>query len=172
MAATDGMDANETEDEYTDGDELNNYDLSLDDEEDEEEEEEEDEYDEQDEGEVNEQDEEIQDLSDLNEEDGDDEEEEEEDGEGEESDAFSLDNKKETIRAVGSGAKSVSRKREKIYDDIVDRLCNTENVEDLEGDGDGTREGEDSFEELLSGFEAKQAQPGTSAGIGNLVIDN
>ena len=171
MAATDGMDANETEDEYTDGDELNNYDLSLDDEEDEEEEEEEDEYDEQDEGEVNEQDEEIQDLSDLNEEDGDDEE-EEEDGEGEESDAFSLDNKNETIRAVGSGAKSVSRKREKIYDDIVDRLCNTESVEDLEGDGDGTREGEDSFEELLSGFEAKQAQPGTSAGIGNLVVDN
>lgn len=132
------MASNDTEndDEFTDGDELNNYDLSLDDDDDEEEEE--DEYDDQEDEDMNEHDDEIQDLSDLNDED-------------EDSDDFNLNNKNETIRAVQGVSSS---KQQKIYDDIIDRLCNTEDVEDFESNGENTQDEQDSFEELLSGFDS------------------
>jgi len=128
-ASNTGTSANATdnEEELTDGDELNNYDLSL-----------------EGDGEDDE-DEEVEGLEQegLEEEDELDEEEE---------DFFNINNRNETIKAAGV----VTQEN---YDEIIDQLCNTDNTEgcEFEEDEDGTHDTsndhDDSFNELLAGFD-------------------
>lgn len=140
-SASNGTSANETENEedYTDGDDLNNCDFSFEGEDDEvefdEEEDNDDENDEEDENNA-----EMMELSDL--------------GPEDEDDNFNLNGRNDTIKAVLK-----SNNQNESYDDIIDQLCNSDDGEDEDDDDndndddDNNAEDDDSFNDLLAGFD-------------------
>ncbi len=130
-ASNTGTSANATdnEEELTDGDELNNYDLSL-------------------EGDGEDDEDEVEEEFDA----GQEEDEEPDDGEEDDEDLFNINNRNETIKAAGAI-------KQENYDEIIDQLCNTDNTEGCEFEdeddetNDTSHENDDSFDELLAGFD-------------------